>query len=182
MDMKTIRILVRGEPIALKKHMSFAKNMGTKKNPKYVARQYMDPKARQDRQNFQAAVQSRAPEVPWTGPIGITFVFVFGRPQNHYGTGKNASKLKDWAPFTCTKKPDCTNLEKFIEDSMNQVFFKDDSQIVFKQTIKRYGESPRTYVEITDLSEADSRLMSGQGDYNTDFLNFGLDHRIHGGS
>ena len=48
-------------------------------------------------------------------------------------------------------KPDLTNLLKFVEDALEGMFFKNDSQITgFGDTSKYYSEKPRTEIYITD--------------------------------
>lgn len=55
-----------------------------------------------------------------------------------------------------TKKPDCDNVLKIIADSLNQIAYKDDAQIVESFVCKRFGEVPRTEVEIYDLADPDT--------------------------
>lgn len=47
-----------------------------------------------------------------------------------------------------TKKPDCDNIVKIICDALNELAYKDDSQIVTTQIAKYYAEAPRTFVKI----------------------------------
>ena len=46
------------------------------------------------------------------------------------------------------KKPDCDNVLKIIADSLNQIAYKDDAQIVESIVKKRYAEVPQTEVRI----------------------------------
>lgn len=50
-----------------------------------------------------------------------------------------------------TKKPDMDNVVKVIADSLNQVAYKDDTQIVDCQCRKFYSESPRVEVRIKEI-------------------------------
>ena len=62
--------------------------------------------------------------------------------------------LKDDAPAYHTKTPDIDNLAKFVADSFNTYFYKDDSQIVELRAEKKYldiGESARTEVMIDEI-------------------------------
>ena len=84
--------------------------------------------------------------------IHLDMVFVLPRPKGHYGTGRNAGKIKDSAPKYPVGRPDTDNYIKFVMDcitSMGQVW-KDDSQVVSMVAEKRYGENPRTEIEITE--------------------------------
>lgn len=50
-----------------------------------------------------------------------------------------------------TKKPDMDNVVKMIADALNQVAYKDDTQIVDCQCRKFYSEQPRVEVLIRDI-------------------------------
>lgn len=57
--------------------------------------------------------------------------------------------IKKWDHTPHIKKPDCSNLLKFIEDCCNQVVWRDDSQIHTLSVTKRYSQLPRTIMKIT---------------------------------
>lgn len=48
------------------------------------------------------------------------------------------------------KKPDSSNITKAVEDALNGIAYKDDSQIVDSQTRRFYGEQPRVVVTIQE--------------------------------
>ena len=50
-----------------------------------------------------------------------------------------------------TKKPDMDNVMKVVADSLNQVAYKDDTQIVDAQCRKFYSEQPRVEVFIKQI-------------------------------
>lgn len=50
-----------------------------------------------------------------------------------------------------TKKPDCSNILKAIEDGLNGVAYIDDSQIVQVRVVKYFGEYPETIVTIKEV-------------------------------
>lgn len=134
---------VLGEPQALKRHRTFRRGnfVGT-----------YDP-SKADKKDFVAAIQQNAPPKPIDAPLAITVKFYFSRPKSHYRTGKYAGVLKPNAPIWHTKRPDIDNLLKFIADSLNGVFWRDDTLIcqVVKMS-KRYSDRPRTeiYIKILD--------------------------------
>ena len=86
--------------------------------------------------------------------VFVAFHFYFKRPKSHFGTGKNSAKIKDKAPYFHVTKPDLTNLEKFVEDCINQIeTWVDDSYIVGKYSTKQYSENgieEYTEIEIRD--------------------------------
>lgn len=47
-----------------------------------------------------------------------------------------------------TKKPDCSNLVKCIEDAMNDIIYKDDGQIWDEHIRKFYALIPKTIITI----------------------------------
>jgi Holliday junction resolvase RusA-like endonuclease len=73
----------------------------------------------------------------------------------YYGIPKSASKKKKAAMIEGrirpTKKPDMDNVVKIIADSLNQIAYKDDTQIVDCQCRKFYGEEPRVEVMIQEV-------------------------------
>lgn len=85
-----------------------------------------------------------------TCPLFIDITYYFRRPQGHYGTGKNAEKLKDSAPQFHTKKPDIDNLNKAILDAIGDSgLIKNDSQIYHLQSLKTYGKDGKHGAAIT---------------------------------
>ena len=72
-----------------------------------------------------------------------------------YGIPKSASKKKKSMMaegiMRPTKKPDMDNVVKVIADSLNQVAYKDDTQIVDCQCRKFYSESPRVEITIQEV-------------------------------
>jgi Holliday junction resolvase RusA-like endonuclease len=52
-----------------------------------------------------------------------------------------------------TKKPDADNIIKVVADSLNQVAYRDDSQIVDTMLRKYYSEQPRIEVVIQTTKE-----------------------------
>jgi Holliday junction resolvase RusA-like endonuclease len=54
-----------------------------------------------------------------------------------------------------TKKPDIDNILKSVLDSLNQVAFHDDTQIVSVEVVKWYDETPRMVVKIFELNNTE---------------------------
>lgn len=85
-------------------------------------------------------------------PLWIDLEFVFDRPKSHMGTGRNEGMVKKSAPKYHVVKPDKDNLEKFVLDCLEGLFYKNDSQVFGGITVKRYakyGESQKTIITIT---------------------------------
>jgi len=82
------------------------------------------------------------------GPISLTLCFEMPRPKGHYGSGRNAHKLKPSAPAHHTSTPDVDNLVKFVKDCLNELAWRDDCQVVSIQALKRYSAEPKTVINI----------------------------------
>lgn len=136
-----IQLTILGEPKAQKRHRHV--RMGN------FVRQY-DPSA-SDKGDFLSIVQREAPKEPFSQPLAVAIRFYFTRPKSHFKTGKNSHVLKDHTSTWHTSKPDADNLGKFIMDSMNKIYWKDDSCIADLWITKQYSDKPRTEIEISLL-------------------------------
>jgi len=141
------KLVILGDPKAQKRHRHTGKDRSGK--ALQFVRTY-DPSAAGKR-DLRVVVQQQAPDKPLAGPIKVDCHFYFGYLKTHYGTGRNAEKLKPSAPKCQDTKPDRDNLDKFILDALTGVFFKNDSQVCDGRIIKRYSERPRTEIYITQL-------------------------------
>lgn len=132
---ETINLLIPGNPLA-KKRPRFARR------GKFVTT-YSDQETEEGKFYMQAMDQLREKiQKPIEGPLILTCVYSFKRPQNHQGTGKNKNTLKPTAPGTYnhTVKPDCDNLQKFTMDCLNGLLFVDDKQITTVVAIKKWSD------------------------------------------
>lgn len=84
-------------------------------------------------------------------PLKLDCTFIFERPASHFGTGRNAGRLKASARRFPTGRPDLSNCIKLIEDALNGNAFKDDSRIVRVNAAKQYGDRGETLVTIWGL-------------------------------
>ena len=87
------------------------------------------------------------------GAITVDMTFWFIRPASHYGTGKNAERLKVTAPEHMTVKPDADKLARACLDALAQAsVFRDDCQVISLGAEKRYrdsrAESPGVHIEL----------------------------------
>lgn len=136
-----IEFEVLGDPKALKRHRTFRKGnfMGA-----------YDP-SKGDKADFLAKAMIYVPKIPIDGPIFLFLKFYFSRPKSHFRTGKKSHELKDNAPLYHTVRPDIDNLQKFILDSLNKVFWKDDTLISYIVAEKCYSFAPRIEIKIKQL-------------------------------
>ncbi len=94
------------------------------------------------------AASERTSGHPLAGPLSVTMTFIMPRPKCHYGSGKNASKLKDSAPHYPTVKPDVLKLARAAEDALTGIVYRDDAQTVELSVRKRYGWPTRCEIKI----------------------------------
>ena len=134
-------LTVPGNPKALKRHRTFQKGKFTGT---------YDPSLN-DKSDFLAKAVQNKPSVPYNEALLVLFEFKFARPKNHYRTGANANKLKISAPLFHTSTPDADNLTKFVCDSLNGIFWKDDSCISEQIISKTYSETPGVVIKIFSL-------------------------------
>lgn len=84
------------------------------------------------------------------GALRLEVVFYLLRPQGHLT--KSGKLSSSWKPFP-TVKPDITKLVRGIEDALNGVAWRDDSQIVDQKVSKRYGPELKAVVTIAEIDE-----------------------------
>jgi Holliday junction resolvase RusA-like endonuclease len=90
------------------------------------------------------------PLVP-EGPVALALTFVMRRPLGHYGTGRNARKLKPRAPWYSAVRPDVDKLTRAVMDSLTGVAYRDDGQVAALRVAKVYGPRGAVTVEVHAL-------------------------------
>lgn len=118
---------------------------------KFGVRMFTPEKTR----SYEAIVRSIAAEAmgtmtPIEGPVAMHLRAYFSPPKS---LKKADRKLANAEELPVTKKPDASNVMKAIEDAMNGIVFKDDSQIVLATICKLYSPRPRVEVEISTEGE-----------------------------
>lgn len=78
-------------------------------------------------------------------PIEVIATFVFPRPASHFGTGKNASRLRPSAPEHKVTAPDLDKLTRACGDAIEEAgIVSNDAQICGWEVLKRYAETSET--------------------------------------
>lgn len=83
------------------------------------------------------------------GPVSVEIDIRFQIPAS-WSQKKKSMAAKGL--IFATKKPDCSNVQKSIEDGMNGVVYVDDVQIVTGSQRKRYAETPGVVVIVRELN------------------------------
>lgn len=99
----------------------------------------------------KAAAEAMHGRQLFRGPLLATFHFFRSRPQGHYGTGRNAGRIRESAPKYPDVKPDLLKLARGVEDALQGVVYADDSQIVQEVLLKSWGEPERVEITIARL-------------------------------
>ena len=113
------------------------------------------------RVDVRAATQNQYTGAVIDAPVSICATFLFARPKGHYGSGKNADRLKPSAPrhLTSVRHGDLDKLLRSTFDGLSQSagggLITDDSLIVEVMANKRYvedGELPGACLTVTKLA------------------------------
>ena len=107
-----------------------------------------DPSSK-DKKDFLLQCKQFAPPKPSDRDIEMELTFCYKRPKNHYRSKNKKLILKDDVPFYKSSKADLDNLIKFICDSLNGVFYIDDSQIVSISACKVWGAEDYVYCKMS---------------------------------
>lgn len=115
-----------------------------------------DPKKSKDFKNYVKLVASEfAPQKLLEGPL-LLEVKVYKPSLKSFSKKKAAAAERgELRPVT---KPDVDNYVKGIKDGLNQVIWKDDSQIVSLLVQKFYSEKPRVEVKVSCIEPQEEQL------------------------
>lgn len=75
---------------------------------------------------------------PLDGPIELRVRFLLPRPRGHYGSGRNAQRVRPSAPARPSTRPDVDKLLRAVLDALTAVVFRDDSQVCTLEARKEY--------------------------------------------
>ena len=77
---------------------------------------------------------------PYAEPVDVRLMFFLPRPRAHYGTGRNAERLKPSAPIAPAVHPDLDKLTRAVLDALTGICFHDDKQVVGMTLSKMYAQ------------------------------------------
>lgn len=84
---------------------------------------------------------------PLLTPIIVTVDFYYKLPQR---TSKEDRRLAAEGKYRPVVKPDIDNAAKGIMDSLNEIAYKDDNQVVGLHTNKYYADEARIVIQIEE--------------------------------
>ncbi len=80
------------------------------------------------------------PVVPWDCAVSVSIVVYVDRPRSHFGTGRNAGKLKDNAPYCPASGRDLDKVARALLDcGKNAGWYTDDQRVSDLVVIRRYA-------------------------------------------
>lgn len=85
--------------------------------------------------------------VPFEGPVRLRIVATFAIPQS-WSKKKQQAMLGQYH----VQKPDRDNLDKAVQDGLNRIAFRDDSQVADGRCVKRWGRYAETFVQVEALT------------------------------
>lgn len=143
-------LVVYGHPQTAGSKSGFAIKAGPKGSQHYTGKVGMrdgKTKASAERhKSWRAAVQEAAEAVMagrdrLAGPLEVWYTFSLQRPDGHYGTGKNAGRLRASAPLIPdVAGKDGDKLQRSVQDSLaDGGVFKNDSQIARWHGAREYA-------------------------------------------
>src|SRR5699024_3314962 len=114
------------------------------------------PKESRDYKEYVSLIaRQHAPKKPYEGQLSVQLKIYRPIPKS---TTKKNRKLFLAGVKRPVVKPDNTNYAKGIEDALNGVIYKDDSQIVDLQIQKYYSDNPRVEVNVRELDTLGGEL------------------------
>ena len=109
-----------------------------------------NPKAKAWKRAVMTAALKAVEGDPLRCPLGADFTFYVVRPKSHFNSKGEMNKAGLAMPRPISR-PDALKLARSVEDAMQGVVYKNDSQIVVERVEKRWGDRARCEVEIWEV-------------------------------
>ena len=113
---------------------------------------YDPPKSKAYKALVRRYAAQNAPTEPLDGAVTL-YVQIYRSVPKSWSKKKREAAIA--GVIQPTTKPDVSNIVKGIEDALNGIWYKDDSQIVHEYSMKQYAREPGVIVKM-------------QGDYEDD--------------
>lgn len=150
---QSFEFFVPGKPATKGSFKAFVHKKGEKAGRAFVVN---SDKGCKDWQNRVAlAAKMAGVNHYWDFGVAVEATFHLIRPKGHFGTGRNADKLKPSAPIHHLKKPDIDKLVRALLDGLTHVAYRDDSQIISCHIRKQYGQEVGVSVRVTFYDEGE---------------------------
>src|SRR5579859_7626013 len=127
-----INLTIPGIPIPWKSHAGYGRRSY---NPRFKEKQFAQYYIKEQWEEFAIGII--------TGAVAVHFLFHMPIPTST-SKKKKVEMLDGTIPHT--KRPDCTNMQKFYEDCLKGIVILDDSLVKSVSSDKIYSEEPRTTI------------------------------------
>lgn len=141
----TVTVVVPGDPQPQGSHRAYP--VRRKDGSMGVAVAH-DAQRLRDWRAVVAVCASRQIAAPLAGPIWLEVTFELTRPRGHFGSGRNADRLRRSAPVWHVTRPDLDKLTRAICDALTGIAWRDDSQVVAIRAQKLYADAARTVITL----------------------------------
>lgn len=139
--MSRYKVVIGGEPVAQGRPRLTTINGH--------ARAYDPAKSGNYKQLIKLMAQQNAPDEPTENPV-ILSVLIYRKIPKSFSKKKRMQI--DLGLLRPTTKPDVSNVVKGVEDALNGVWYKDDSQIIgYGHVGKWYSDKPRVEIIMEEL-------------------------------
>lgn len=140
-------ITIPGKPFAKKRARGFY-------NPRLGrAVTVNDPANRSFEDVVRTAAAPYFPQ-PLDGPIRITVTAIFA-PAASWSKKRRAAMLGAWH----VQRPDGDNIAKAVKDGLNRIAWADDCQVADLRTVKMWGETAATLIEVEAAAPLTDRQL-----------------------
>ncbi len=109
---------------------------------------YTHPEQRKDSDTIKAIAMQNRPKRLLEGALVVEITAYFPIPKS---ISKKKWELMASGKIRPTKKPDFDNIAKIYCDAMNEIIYKDDSQIVEGRSLKWYSDIPRVEIYVAEI-------------------------------
>lgn len=106
---------------------------------------YDPPKSKDYKARVRQYAAQNAPKEPLEGAVTLG-VQIFRSVPKSWSKKKRAAAIA--GVIQPTTKPDVSNVIKGIEDALNGIWYRDDSQIIDERVTKRYAREPGVLVSM----------------------------------
>ncbi len=142
MSGQLVRFLVHGRPVPQGSTRAFALKKG-KAAGKIITTNDPTGSIGKWRGDIRSVAETVKPATPTAGPVRLSLVFRFARPQGHYlpaTKSRPAGILRENAPTLHVGAPDIDKLARSVLDALTGLIYLDDGQVFDLATRKLWGE------------------------------------------
>lgn len=107
-----------------------------------------NPKTRAWRQEVAGEMLQVKPSEPWDCAVTVSLTIYVKRPANHYGSGRNAGRLKDTAPPFPASGIDTDKIARAVGDAGNGILWRDDSRIACWFILRQWADPGPERIEL----------------------------------